>query len=374
MTSKEPATGFTMAKQRKTHLLVGTQKGAFILSSNLQRKTWTLRGPLLKGAEVNDVVLDTRGAHVLYACVNSYWWGANVHMSHDFGKTWSESEGGVRFEESSGKKVARVWCVKPGRANEPKVLYAGVDPGALFKSEDSGKTWGEVKSLSEHPTKQLWMPGAGGLMVHSIVLHPSDSKKMCVGISAAGVFATEDGGKTWYARNKNVLADFKPEKYPEAGQCVHHLEAHASKPEMLFQQNHCGVYRSDNEGKEWIDISEGLPSRFGFPIQIHPHDPDTIFVIPEEGAEFRASATGRFAVYRSTNRGATWRKMTEGLPGKPSFLHVHRQAMAHDTLDPFGLYVGTTGGHIYWSRDDGKSWKLLTEYLPPIFTLNCAVV
>jgi photosystem II stability/assembly factor-like uncharacterized protein len=295
-------------------------------------------------------------------------------MSRDFGKTWSECEGGVRFEEKSGRKVARVWCVKPGRPSEPDVLYAGVDPGALFKSEDSGKTWSEVTSLSEHPTKQKWMPGAGGLMVHSIVLHPSDSKKMHVGISAAGVFATEDGGKTWEARNKNVLTDFQPEKYPEAGQCVHHLEAHASKPEVLYQQNHCGVYRSDNEGREWIDISEGLPSRFGFPIQIHPHEPDTIFVIPEQGGEFRASATGRFAVYRSTNRGAMWRRMTKGLPGKPSFLHVHRQAMTRDTHDPFGLYVGTTGGHIYWSRDNGTTWKLLTEYLPPIFSLSCAVV
>lgn len=210
-------------------------------------------------------------------------------------------------------------------------------------------------------------------MVHSIVLHPTDVKKAFVGISAAGVFATQDGGQTWEARNKNVLVDFKPEKFPEAGQCVHHLESHPSTPEVLYQQNHCGVYRSDNEGRDWVDISKGLPSRFGFPFQIHPHDPKTIFVVPEQGPEFRASATGAFAVHRSSNRGATWKKLTKGLPQKPSYLHVHRQAMAHDSLDPFGLYVATTNGQIFWSSDNGTSWKLLIENLPAMYSLNAAI-
>ncbi|MGA3244414.1 MAG: exo-alpha-sialidase [Bacteroidota bacterium] len=361
-----------MAKQKKTYLLVGTQKGAFILTSNSQRKKWTLTGPLLKGAEVNDIMLDVRRKPTMYASVNSYWWGSNVHMSTDWGKTWKQSEGGLRFKESSGKKVARAWCVKPGPASEPNVLYAGVDPGALFKTEDSGQTWTEFESLSDHPTRKKWAPGAGGLMVHSIVPHPTDPKQIFVGISAAGAFVTQDGGVTWEARNKNVLADFHPEKYPEAGQCVHHLESHPSTPSVLYQQNHCGVYRSDNGGKDWIDISKGLPSRFGFPIQIHPHEPDTVFVVPEEGAEFRASATGAFAVYRSTNRGATWKKMTKGLPAKPSFLHVHRQAMTHDELQPFGLYVATTNGQIFWSRDNGTSWKVLAENLPAIYSINAA--
>lgn len=363
-----------MARQKKTYLLVGTQKGAFIFTSNAQRKKWFLTGPILKGAEVNDIVLDVRQEPTMYASVNSYWWGSNVHSSTDGGKTWKQSEGGLRFEEASGKKVARAWCVKSGLASEPNVLYAGVDPGALFKSEDSGQTWSEFKTLSDHPTRNHWNPGAGGLMVHSIVLHPADPATMFVGISAAGVFATQDGGRTWEARNQNVLADFQPEKYPEAGQCVHHLESSASTPQVLYQQNHCGVYRSDNAGKDWIDISKGLPSRFGFPIQVHPHDPETVFVVPEEGAEFRASATGAFAVYRSVNRGATWKKMTKGLPAKPSFLHVHRQAMTRDELDPFGLYVATTNGQIFWSRDNGTTWKTLAENLPAIYSLNAAAV
>jgi len=363
-----------MAAKKKTYLLVGTKKGAFIYASDASRKKWTMTGPILKGAEVNDIILDTRAKPVLYASVNSYWWGSNIHISKDGGKTWKQSEGGLRFEEASGKKVERAWCVRPGHASEPKVLFAGVDPGALFKSSDSGKSWTEIKSLSDHPTRKSWNPGAGGLMVHSIVVHPANPKKMFVGISAAGTFATEDGGKTWEPRNKNVLADFQPDKFPVAGQCVHHLEAHTSTPIVLYQQNHCGVYRSDNEGHDWIDISKGLPSRFGFPIQVHPHDPRTIFVIPEEGGEFRASAKGEFAVYRSSNSGKSWKKSVKGLPPKPSFLHVHRQAMTHDDHNQFGLYVASTNGQIFWSRDNGTSWKMLAEHLPPIYSINAATV
>jgi hypothetical protein len=336
-----------MAKQKKVRLLVGTKKGAFVLTASQERKKWDLTGPVLKGAEVNDIVCDVRDEPTLYACVNSYWWGSNVHSSKDWGKTWNKPEVGVQFEKESGKMIARTWSVKPGLASQPNVLFVGVDPGALFKSKDNGQTWKELKSLSEHPTKKLWMPGAGGLMVHSIVSHPTDTARMAVGISAADFFATNDSGKSWEAHNKNVLVNFKPESYPEAGQCVHHLESHPSKPNVFYQQNHCGVYRSDDEGKDWVDISEGLPSRFGFPIQIHPYDPDTVFVIPEQGPEFRASARGALAVYQSSNRGATWKKASKGLPEKPSFLHVHRQAMTHDELDAFGLYVGTTSGQIY---------------------------
>jgi len=363
---------------KKVHLLVGTHKGAFMYTSDLKRKNWTMIGPLLKGADVNSIMLDTRGKPrggkpTMYAAVNSYWWGPNVHISKDMGKTWVQSEGGVRFEESRGKKVERVWAVWPGHASQPKVLYAGVDPGTMFRSEDSGKSWTEVKGLTDHPTRDKWNPGAGGMMVHSFAQHPASAKKMYVGISAAGTFVTEDGGATWEPRNKGVLADFQPEKYPEVGQCVHHLEMHPAKPDVLYQQNHCGVYRSDNGGKQWVDISKGLPARFGFPMAIHPHDPDTVYVIPEEGAEYRGPV-GSFGVYRSKNKGAKWQKLNKGLPAKEMFVHVYRQAMAVDTCDPCGVYVGTSGGDILYSRNEGDGWQVLATWLPSVFSLSAAVV
>ncbi len=360
-------------RARRLYLLVGTKKGAFFLQSDLKRKTWSLRGPFLKGAEVNDIILDTRSDPTFYACVNSYWWGSNVHASKDSGKTWVPATDGIRYPESSGKKVARAWCVVPGRKGEAGLLYAGVDPGSLFVSTDAGKSWEEVNGLNNHPTREKWTPGAGGMMVHSICLDPADPMKMFAGISAAGVFATEDGGKTWQPRNKGVLAEFLPDKYPAVGQCVHHLELHPAKPDVLYQQNHCGVYRSDNAGKDWTDISKGLPSRFGFPIQIHPEDPDTIYVIPEQGAEFRCVANNELTVYRSRNRGRSWQKLTRGLPRKNAFLHVHRQAMKVDACEPAGIYVGTSSGQIFYSRDEGRTWQMLIDNLPMIYSLGTAV-
>lgn len=360
--------------RKKVYLLVGTHKGAFILSSDESRKKWKMRGPLLKGADVNEMILDSRDEPTLFAAVTSYWWGSDVHVSRDMGKTWQQSESGIKFDEKSGKTIARVWHVSPGLKNEPNVLYAGADPGALFKTIDAGKTWKEVEALSNHSTRQKWNPGAGGLMVHCSCINPNDPKKMFVGISAAGVFCTEDGGASWQPRNKGVLADFIPEKYPEVGQCTHHLDFHPSKPTVLYQQNHCGVYRSDNEGREWVDISKGLPSRFGFPLQMHPHDPDTIYVIPEEGAEFRGPVGGNFGVYRSTNRGKSWKKLNKGLPSSNVFVHVHRQAMAADQCDRCGIYVGTSGGQIIFSRNEGDSWSVLADWLPAIYSVRTAVI
>jgi len=362
-----------MAK-KKVYVLAGTHKGAFIFSSDQDRKKWSLKGPLLKGADVNEVILDTRGDPTLYACVNSYWWGSDVHVSKDMGKTWKQSESGIKLDEASGKTNARVWHIAPGPQDEPNTLYAGADPGALFKTTDGGKTWNEVKSLTNHPTRQKWNPGAGGLMVHCTTFDPKNSKKIFVGFSAAGVFCSEDGGASWEARNKGVLAEFLPEKYPDVGQCTHHLDAHPSKPNVLYQQNHCGVYRSDNEGREWVDISEGLPSRFGFPLQVHPHDPDTIYVIPEQGAEFRGPVDGKFGVYRSKNRGERWKKLSKGLPARNVYAHVHRQALTADHCDRAGVYVGTSGGQIIYSRNEGDSWHVLADWLPAVYAVRTAVV
>ena len=358
----------------RVRLLVGTHKGGFLLSSERDRKKWDMQGPFFRGTDVHHMVFDAREEPTIFASVNSTWWGPDVRFSKDFGETWEEPKSGIRFEDGSDKKVKRVWCVEPGRKSEPDVLYAGADPGALFKSEDGGQNWSEIKSLTNHATREKWTPGMGGMMVHSFALHSEDPQKMHVGISAAGTFYTEDGGETWEPRNKGVLAEFLPEKYPDVGQCVHHMESHPAKPDVLYQQNHCGVYRSDNAGQEWIDCCEGLPSRFGFPLQIHPHDPDTIYVIPEEGPEFRCPVNAEFAVFRSRNRGENWEKLDNGLPNKNAYLNIYRHAMCADTCDPCGIYVGTSTGQIFYSRDEGEHWEILVNWLAPVFSLTCAVV
>ncbi len=317
---------------------------------------------------------DIRNEPTIYASINSEIWGPTVRYSTNMGETWTEAEQDVRFEEGSDRKVKRVWCAIPGGDNHPGVLYAGVDPGAMFKTEDGGKNWSELTGLSNHSTREKWFPGKGGLMVHSICPHPSDSQKIHVGISAAGTFYSEDSGESWQPRNKGVLVDFLPDKFPEVGQCVHHMESHPSKPEVLYQQNHCGCYRSDNGGEEWIDINEGLPSRFGFPLLIHPHDPDTIYVIPEESPEFRCPVNGELAVYRSRNRGENWQKLTNGFPQKNAFLNIYRHAMCADDCDAAGIYFGTSTGQILYSLNDGDSWDMLANWLPPVFSVSAVVL
>lgn len=359
---------------RSVYLLVGTHKGLFVLVSDTARQKWDLQGPYFKGLDVHHAVLDTRDEPTLYVAVNNAWFGSSLHISRDLGETWQESETPIRFPEGGDRSLKRIWQITPGRDSEPGVVYAGVDPAALFVSRDGGRSWQEIEALAQHPTRDRWHPGAGGLMVHSICLHPTDSRKMWVGISAAGTFATEDGGRTWEPRNKNVLADFSPEKYPEVGQCVHHLTLHPGRPERLYQQNHCGVYRTDNEGRDWIDLSDGLPSRFGFPLVVHPQDPDTIYVVPEESPEFRCPVNGDFAVYRSRDAGNTWQRLSEGLPGPQAFLGVYRQAMAADSLKPAGLYLGTSTGQVFVSTDDGDHWRLAVNWLPPVYSVETAVL
>ena len=359
---------------KKVCLLVGTHKGGFLFTSDLQRKKWQRREPFFKGVDVHYLAVDNREAPTIYACVNSTWWGPDIRYSNDFCETWKEPSNGIRFDEDEDVTLKRTWCVVPGRKNEPGVLYAGVDPAALFKTEDHGKSWFEIPALRKHATRDKWFPGFGGLMVHSICLHPANKDIMHVGISAAGTFSTEDGGTTWQARNKGVQADFLADKFPEVGQCVHHMESHPARPDVLYQQNHCGVYRSDNAGKEWTDLGAGLPSRFGFPLVIHPHDPDTIYVVPEEGAENRCVVGAELAVYRSRNRGGNWQKLSTGMPSEHAYLNVLRHAMATDTCDSAGIYFGTNTGQLFYSRNEGDHWELLANFLPPIHSVSCAVI
>jgi photosystem II stability/assembly factor-like uncharacterized protein len=351
------------------HLLIGTRKGGFIATSDAGRCEWSLQGPFLKGHEVNHVAHVGGGRFVMAG--KSAWWGPALQISDDAGRTWRET-GAIRFGEGRGHSVERIWFIKA----DPRVqdrLYAGVDPGALFVSDDRGDSWREVPSLTDHPTRAKWSPGAGGLMVHSIVFDPSRPARLTVGVSAAGVFRSDDGGASWAPRNAGVRADFLPEREPLVGQCVHHLEMHPQRPDVLYQQNHCGVYRSDNGGDTWTDISSGLPSRFGFPFAALPRDGNTVFVIPEESDQVRTTANGALGIFRSRDCGVSWEPLTEGLPQTAAYSNVMRMAMTVDTLESAGVYVGTQGGQILASRDGGDRWSILFNWLPPIYSLETVV-
>ena len=356
----------------KTLLLAGTKKGLFVFTST-NRHDWQLHGPFQTGREVNHAIYDSRNGRI-YATSNDAWFGCEIVWSSDLGESWAMAKQNPGFVESAGMKLERIWHIEPGRPSEPQVLYAGVAPAALFRSEDGGQTWNEVSSLTAHPSRPKWHPGAGGLCLHSIIIDPSDSARMFVGISAVGVFRTEDGGKSWEVANKGTRAEFLPERYPEYGQCVHKLLLADSKSSLLFQQNHCGVYRSADAGRNWQEITAGLPSDFGFPLAIHPREPETIFVLPLKGAEFRCPPEGRLRVYRSRNSGKSWEALSKGLPQQNAFVGVYREGMAMDSQKPAGIYFGTNTGKLFGSADEGDSWSLLADNLPPVYSVSTAVV
>ena len=362
-------------------LLVGTRKGAFVLTSSADRKKWKLSEVQCRGGDVYHFVQDSRNGGAVYAAVNYTIWDAEIHVSNDLGETWTTAETPPKFTDRDGMTLNKIWHIKPGRASEPNVLYAGADPASLFRSDDGGMNWVEIRSIADHPTSEHWFPGMGGLCLHSMALDERNPARMWVGISAAGVYGTSDGGESWKPLNKGVRPDFIPDGDDlEFGQCPHKLLAHPAKDGLLYQQNHCGTYRSDNGGKTWIDITEGLPSRFGLALGLHPHDPNTMCVLPEDnaitdgevGGEFRIVSGNKFRVFRSRNGGGDWEALTNGLPQKNAYLHSMREGMATDNLDPCGVYVGTTNGQIIYSRDEGDNWELLIDNLPPINSVEVA--
>jgi photosystem II stability/assembly factor-like uncharacterized protein len=349
-------------------ILAGTRKGLFRLSSD-DRRSWQVEGPLLKGWEVFHATRDPRSG-TLYACTNNWVYGATVHRSTDDGATWERSEA-LGLPEESGLMLEKTWHVEPGHESQPETLWLGAAPGALFRSDDAGASWQPVRGILEHPTRERWMPGAGGMCCHSITLDRSDAQRLYVGISAAGAFRTDDGGETWTPVNKNVAADFMPDDpYPEVGQCVHKLLAHPERPDRLWQQNHCGVYRSDDRGETWERLDgNGLPSSFGFALAIHPRDPDTAWVVPEEGAENRVTSGGRLGVYRTRDGGASW----EERPAQErAWVAILRENGASDGLDPVGVYVGTQSGSVFASPDEGETWIEAARHLPPVLSVEVA--
>jgi photosystem II stability/assembly factor-like uncharacterized protein len=367
-----------MADTTAVEVWVGTRKGAFAFRSSKDRKKWEARGPFFGGEEVHHVAQDRRKPERLYAAVGNAWFGSHLHASSDGGKTWSLAENGltlkgVKLPESKGPAtLKRIWHIEPGAADEPGVVYLGAEPGCLFVSRDDGGNWEVVKGLTQHPTrKQHWMPGAGGMMVHSI--QALGKGRVVAGISAGGAFVTSDAGKTWTAFNAGVLTDFQAEKFPEAGQCVHKLLAHPVKRDALYQQNHCGVYRTKFGAKKWTDVSKGLPSRFGFALAVPAAEAQTLFTVPIVSPGARHVPEGKLRVGRSRDGGKSWELLTKGLPQKNAYVLVLREAMASDDCDPAGVYFGTSSGTVFCTRDAGDSWGLLAEHLPPVYSVTAAL-
>jgi photosystem II stability/assembly factor-like uncharacterized protein len=370
----------------KVVLSVGTKRGLFLLESNRRRNRWTINGPFLKGWTVHHAMIDTRGTPRLHVAAENFSFASNAFSGPISGTKLKACEhppkapdlnrSASEFAEQYGiDRSKRLWLIEPGPAKEKKVLYAGTAPAGLFRSDDSGKSWEPIESLNHHQTREDWAPGAGGQSLHSIQIDPHDSNRVYVAISAAGSFRTDDGGKEWTPINTAVAKYVGAPEETTVGTCVHKLLVHPTEPGRLYQQNHVGVYRSDDHGDTWARIDEGLPYDFGFGLALDAHDPDACFVIPlePEGYAFRAT-DGALTVYRPKGSGKGWKKLSKGLPQKNAYVSVLRQAMTSDRYDPCGIYFGTGGGHVFASNDAGASWSPVAEYLPPVYSVSVAVV
>ncbi|MEM7584086.1 MAG: exo-alpha-sialidase [Acidobacteriota bacterium] len=354
-------------------VMVGTQKGAFFLWSGEERREWRIEGPILKGWEVSCLEVDPRREPTIYAGVGHYVYGATIQRSTDWGKTWEQLEARPRYAEGAEQKLNRIWAIAPGRPEEPETLYAGIDEAGLFRSTDLAESWQALDGLNQHPTRSAWGPGAGGLCCHTILLDPANAERMWVGISAVGAFRSDDGGTTWQLRNDGLSVAAPSEEHPQVGSCVHNMVLDPSQSDLLYQQNHQGVFRSSDGGDSWQRCENGVPSQFGFPMVMHPRDGRSLFIVPQESDEYRMAIDGQLAVYRSRDAGDSWHACTQGLPGN-CYQGVLRNAMAVDPLDPCGVYFGTTGGQVFWSADEGDSWQAVPCQLPRIASITAVTV
>lgn len=352
-------------------VMIGTRKGLWIARSD-DRETWELQGPHFDMEDVYSCCIDTRGGSVrLFASPSSSWVGPKLMHSDDLGETWVE--GKIGFPEDTGTSLERVWQIQPGVGNT--TVWAGTEPGAVFRSDDRGETFELVRGLWDHPHRPEWGAGYGGQAFHTIVPHPTDTDRITCAISSGGVYATTDGGATWEAHNTGVQAEFLPEgsQYPEFGQCVHKIARHPARPDRMFMQNHGGVYRSDDGGTTWQSIEQGLPANFGFPVVVHPHDPDTVYLFPLSGSGGRYPVDGEARVWRSKDAGETWEALDDGLP-EHFFVGVMRDAMCTDQHDPVGVFFGARNGSVWASTDEGDTWREIAANLPDVMAVRAAAL
>jgi photosystem II stability/assembly factor-like uncharacterized protein len=361
-------------------VLVGTRKGAFILTSDEARRDWTVDGPNFGGWEV----MHLKGSPVqpdrLYASQWTDWHGQVVQRSEDGGKTWEPVGNAFRYHGETGThqwydgtphpwEFKRVWHFEPSHVDADTV-FAGVEDAALFRSTDAGQTWAEMSGLRSHSTGKTWSPGAGGMCLHTILIDPASERRMYVAISAAGAFRTEDGGDSWHVATGGLRSEFLPDPEAAVGHCVHNLAMHPSRPDTLFMQKHWDVCRSDDAGRSWTEVSGNLPTDFGFPIAVHAHEPETIYVVPILCDTKHFPPDGKLRVYRSRTGGNEWEALTRGLPQRDCYVNILRDAMSVDTLDSCGIYVGTTGGQVYASPDAGDTWQAIAEHLPAVLSVE----
>jgi photosystem II stability/assembly factor-like uncharacterized protein len=396
-----------MQKERlmsRVRVLVGTHKGAFILSADGKREKWEVSGPFFAGWDIYHLKGSPVDPNRIYASQTSAWFGQIIQRSNDGGKTWEQpgtalgeptvSPEGFPIGESNkfaydtsaktGKPLTthqwydgtqkpwefkRVWHLEPS-LTDPDTVYAGVEDAALFQTTNGGKSWQELAGLRGHGTGPQWQPGAGGMGLHTIILDPTNPQRMFVAISAAGAFRSDDAGKTWRPINRGLKSQYLPDPNVEVGFCVHRIAQHRARPQVLFMQLHWDVMRSDDAGDSWHEVSGNLPTDFGFPIEVHPHEPDTVYVVPIKSDSEHYPPEGKLRVYRSKTGGNEWEALTKGLPQKDCYVNVLRDAMAVDLLDPGGIYFGTTGGQVYVSIDGGDNWSAIVRDLPAVLSVE----
>jgi hypothetical protein len=364
----------------KVRVLVGTKKGAFVLESDGKRDKWEVNGPHFGGWEIYHVKGSAVNPDRIYASQSSGWFGQVMQRSSDGGKTWETVGNKYEYDGVPGThqwydgtphpwEFKRVWHLEPSLA-EADTVYAGIEDAALFKSSDGGTSWTELSGLRKHDSGPHWQPGAGGMCLHTIVLDPKNKERMYIAISAAGAFRSDDSGQTWKPINKGLVSDMMPNPDAEVGHCVHRIAIHPSKPDTLYMQKHWHVMRSDNAGDQWVKVSGNLPTDFGFCIDVHAHEPETIYVVPIKSDSLHYPPDGALRVFRSRTGGNEWEAMTNGLPQKDCYVNVLRDAMAVDRLDDCGIYFGTTGGQVYCSPNGGDSWKPIVHDLPAVLSVE----